>query len=171
MCLLGKASGDLRTRHWLLCSPPSLLSSLLGPMSAARVQLPLVHTEPGPSFHCPQEKVSPHNCHLPTAPLHDGAGNRTSLQSWDLVLRSGWLCLLVPRSHPEAKQGLGGLRGPIRVDIWTWAPVLLPLHAQSSGFHLPIYLTLRIDNCGISCPVPIPPEFISPCRHCDCLIY
>lgn len=62
--------------------------------------------------------------------------------------------------------------GPdLTIAIWTWALVLLLLHVLTSGCHLPIYLTPRIDNCDISCPAPILPEFISCFRPCDLLTY
>lgn len=41
------------------------------------------------------------------------------------------------------------------VAIWTL--VLLFTHAHISGYHLPISLTLRIGNCGVSDQLPILP--------------
>lgn len=44
------------------------------------------------------------------------------------------------------------------VATWAWTLVLLPIHTQISGCHLPISLTLRIDNCGISGQLPVLPD-------------
>lgn len=57
------------------------------------------------------------------------------------------------------------------VTVWTQTLVLVPVRAQTSGSHLPKYLTLRIDNCDKSCLVPVLSESNSPFRHYDLLIY
>ena len=36
------------------------------------------------------------------------------------------------------------------VAVWAWIPVLESMHSQISECPLPIFLTMRIDNCGIS---------------------
>lgn len=144
-------------RHWwlLYSSPSRPQSSLLG-YKSARVQLPLLHTEARPELVLTLgERLSPYLL-PPTAPLCNSTGKKNSLQSPDLVLRSGWLCLLVPGSHPEAKHGWGSLVPCSTVAIWTWALALLLMHVQTPGCHLPIYPTLKIDSYGhfLSCAHP-----------------
>lgn len=106
--------------------------------------------------------------HRPTAPRCDSAANRTSRQPWNLALRPAWLCppgVQIPRSKARA----GGLWWPMLHPHL--APGPCPMYAQTSGCHLPIFLTLRIDDCDMSCLVPVLPELTSPFRHCDLLCY
>lgn len=121
VCLPSWSSGKYllrprRSRRWLLDSSPlSPQHSLQVSLTACQqsgVPLRLHRTETRTELSLSLRRMSlPTSAHLPTSPPRGHSGSRTSRQTWDLVLRSDWLCLLVPCSLSTRKAWVGGLGG------------------------------------------------------------